>query len=670
MTGISALEAYAGQLSEAAALSTAAAQKQHEIINGDALTDVLVESGSVPTLAKQAVLAQDKVTASLAEVASQMAGAMTYASTALGLAGTLDGGYFSVPSAENSEYLILYQNVAGVATERKRYPSTAAVAAISTRIDQSEGIGLYRDGVNKFAFPILDTTGKTIGFLTDGGVLATHLEIPSAATIPARDGPLGIPLLQSLVDGRNAAVFYPDTGFWDLLLSAKSLQHVAANLPGVSTYTPLSALRGAYAASSVRLTAGFNVAAVQDRGGQTYDAKQLAGGTYDTLLIDRIAPIEFDPTYGQSNAGQGGTAGVLESRKLWPHSVVSFDGRFQMQGNNGLVDGATLNDLIPAYDPTGATVGQYPATMRANAWAQLQCDNGLPQPGAIIASAWEGSQPAASFLPGTNNHANLMTFAARAKVCAAKYGRAVACRFLTFIQGENGANWAADFAAMADAVLPALKAALGQSSPCEIALWQIVGAFPDNGVGALQIAASKNRADTKLVGPAYPFPIFDTLHLTAVGRLMQGDVQAEFRLQVAQGKTWTPLIMSTAVRSGATVTIALALPPGTRAVSKDVDWVPPVSQDGFVYQDDAGTTAITGISYSGSTITLTLAGVPSGANPRVRYALDAGPGAGWCSMAGNVIAMTESLSPSHRLGHATPKYIRHNLVRQQIGVTV
>ncbi len=127
MTDISALEAYAGQLSEAAAQATDSAQTQWEIVNGDAQTDVPTESGLVPTLAKQAVLAQAKVTASLQEVASQMAGAMTYETTALGLAGTNNKGYFSVPSPDALEYLILYQNVAGAAVEVARYANSRAV---------------------------------------------------------------------------------------------------------------------------------------------------------------------------------------------------------------------------------------------------------------------------------------------------------------------------------------------------------------------------------------------------------------------------------------------------------------------------------------------------------------------------------------------------------------
>ncbi|MGP5481306.1 hypothetical protein ACTXNO_27250, partial [Pseudomonas helleri] len=93
MSDIESLQAYAGQLAESAAQAKESAGKQHEYINGGPADDVLTESGLVPTIAKQVVLGQAKVTASLAEIATQMAGAMTYASTTLGLAGTNNGGY-------------------------------------------------------------------------------------------------------------------------------------------------------------------------------------------------------------------------------------------------------------------------------------------------------------------------------------------------------------------------------------------------------------------------------------------------------------------------------------------------------------------------------------------------------------------------------------------------
>ena len=69
MSDIESLQAYAGQLAEAASQATASAEKQHEYVNGSATDDVLTESGPVPSLAKQAVLAQAKVTSALEESA-------------------------------------------------------------------------------------------------------------------------------------------------------------------------------------------------------------------------------------------------------------------------------------------------------------------------------------------------------------------------------------------------------------------------------------------------------------------------------------------------------------------------------------------------------------------------------------------------------------------------
>lgn len=60
MTDISALEAYAGSLSEAVARAMAASALQHSYVHGDELSDIFTESGWVPTLAKQARLAREK----------------------------------------------------------------------------------------------------------------------------------------------------------------------------------------------------------------------------------------------------------------------------------------------------------------------------------------------------------------------------------------------------------------------------------------------------------------------------------------------------------------------------------------------------------------------------------------------------------------------------------
>jgi len=136
-TTVEALEAYAGQLSEAATMATAAATTQREIINGPADSDVMTESGPVPTYAKQAVQAQAKVTAVLEEVSTGLAGASSFDSIEEGLAATTEGGSFSVRDPSSDIYLTSYVNRGGVATDAKRYPSADALDRVASSIRQN-----------------------------------------------------------------------------------------------------------------------------------------------------------------------------------------------------------------------------------------------------------------------------------------------------------------------------------------------------------------------------------------------------------------------------------------------------------------------------------------------------------------------------------------------------
>ncbi|VVP78392.1 hypothetical protein [Pseudomonas fluorescens] len=74
MTDISALEAYAGQLSEAASRSNAASVKQHGYIHGDDQADVDTENGPVPSIAKQARLSREKTSTLEADLADPSQG--------------------------------------------------------------------------------------------------------------------------------------------------------------------------------------------------------------------------------------------------------------------------------------------------------------------------------------------------------------------------------------------------------------------------------------------------------------------------------------------------------------------------------------------------------------------------------------------------------------------
>lgn len=88
-----------------------------------------------------------------------------FGSTTLGIAGTVNLQYFTVVSSDPNEYIILYQNVAGVATEKKRYPSLVMMQKILDVIDDfgSDGSGT--------AFAFQDGMGFVmLKFLIDGAI--------------------------------------------------------------------------------------------------------------------------------------------------------------------------------------------------------------------------------------------------------------------------------------------------------------------------------------------------------------------------------------------------------------------------------------------------------------------------------------------------------------------
>lgn len=112
----------------------------------------------------------------VADLAAQMSGAMIYVSTSLGLEGTVSGGYFSVPSIEEDEYLILYRNNEGVAVEVDRYPNREAVDRVSTLVQAFSSAA----SESEIAI-IVDSEGSRHFTLTDKRLVAPSFEVTSAA---------------------------------------------------------------------------------------------------------------------------------------------------------------------------------------------------------------------------------------------------------------------------------------------------------------------------------------------------------------------------------------------------------------------------------------------------------------------------------------------------------
>lgn len=123
-------------------------------VDGD---KVAAAAASAADAAVQAGLATTaKVAAEAARDAAQLS-AGVYATTADGLAATTNGKYFSVPSPESAEYMILYLNSGGTAVEIKRYPSSAMYAS-----------GFDYSG---YAWALIDSAGKIAIGIRPSGII-------------------------------------------------------------------------------------------------------------------------------------------------------------------------------------------------------------------------------------------------------------------------------------------------------------------------------------------------------------------------------------------------------------------------------------------------------------------------------------------------------------------
>ena len=119
----SAAAAQAASSADLAQEAADAAQATVETAASDAAA--LAVSGVAEAVAGQVARAES------AADAAQLAGNV-FADTASGLAATPSGGYFSVPSANSAEFLILYRNTSGSAVEIKKYPSATVFTSLTS----------------------------------------------------------------------------------------------------------------------------------------------------------------------------------------------------------------------------------------------------------------------------------------------------------------------------------------------------------------------------------------------------------------------------------------------------------------------------------------------------------------------------------------------------------
>lgn len=428
-------------------------------------------------------------------------------------------------------------------------------------------------------------------------------------------------------------------------------------------------------------------AIVTDSFGQTYPVVQPVTQTVSAANNTALAECDMavlDLWYGQSNAGIGGVDNAtLETSRLFPHKALQFTvGRHQY--GNAAVNAATLVDFMPAQNVSSTVPCPGVYSVFASCLFDMRAGRNLAR---ISRTDWYGGQPIETFEKGGVTYANAMASVTATRDGLRKYGLGLKV-VVNFVQGENRATTLSAYPDKMVGIISNMRAdirALTGATPSFV-FWQTNA--DDTSAGPYsepvakyhrQVAEQFLGTDIVLAGPMYAFPFAatDNAHLGNIGRLMQGELSALVQRHIEQAGTFRPLMPAAASRSGAVVTLDLALPTGGKAVALDSDWLGAIAAGtanaGFTFTDDSGAPpAIASVAVTGpAQIRITLAAVPTGGNQKLRYGLDAVDLAddGWSGCRGLVYSSSGVPSLWAERGQAVPADIRHYLIRCEVPVT-
>lgn len=457
----------------------------------------------------------------------------------------------------------------------------------------------------------------------------------------------------------------------------------ARNLGGV---TPVWRTDAAFGDTVRDLSQGtvLQRAVVTDSFGQTYPVVQPVTQTVAAANATALVQCDMavlDLWYGQSNAGYGGVGNAsLETTKLFPHHAVSFTAG-RSSSNPAATAPSSLVDFFAAQNSSSAV----PMGCVTSVFASRLLDMREGRNRLFVGRAdWQGAQPLETFEKGTQVYANALISVQGARDSLRKYGIGLKV-VVNFVQGENRATALEQYPAKLAGLIATMRADIRALTGAEPAFvfWQTNSG--DTSTGSFseptakyhrQVAEQFMGSSAVMAGPMYQLPISDDIHCNEIGRLMQGELLALIKQQIERTGTFRPLMPAAASRSGAVVTLDLALPTGGKPVTLDSDWIGAIAAGtanaGFTFTDDSGAPpAIASVAVSGpAQIKVTLAAVPTGGNQKLRYGLDALDltDDGFASCRGLVYSSSGVSSPFHERGRAVPADIRHYLIRCEVPV--
>lgn len=624
MTDVESLQASAGQLSEAAAKSKAASEVQHEIVHGNEEKDVLTEGGLVPSLAKQSVLAQRQVSAVLKESAAQMSGAVRYVTIDEGLRKTVSGGYFSVRSVnEEDEFLTMYLNQGGVAIPDGVWPGAPVTRRAAANASMALDLSGARMPVSPFAQAWTDDYGTPIlGIKKTGTAFGLFDELPGLFFLSAewryvQVDDNGVVLFGHRWDGTTyvygvgadssvSPYVVTDSGLSDIWLLADNANYQLTTEG--NNWDPVAADGLVRYMSRV----GTNVQKVQQ---EQPELGKLAA------FIRRMLHI---PSHGQS-LSLGVHSAILTTQYAVANRAFTIAvGLRQSDALQAVaLDPASLLPL----KPLASNLQEAP---HAQLCAGLARHRDLPADAGVIGSCHGiGATTIQNLAKGTVAYNNLIATVAQCKADATDRGLGYSVPYVDWIQGEANTNGSkgAYLAALIQ-LQGDLEADIGSISGdediplvlCQMSSWTTKDVTTSYVPHEQLQAALEKPDDFYCAGPKYWLDYHtDGVHLTGKGSVQLAAMRRAAGAAAIAGREWLPTYCTKAVRSGATVTLTFHTPVGP--LVRDVVNVTDPGNLGIRWVDSTNSATVTDVKVNGdNTVTVTLSGVPTGADPRIGIA--------------------------------------------------
>ncbi|WP_095080299.1 hypothetical protein [Pseudomonas sp. Irchel s3h17] len=558
----------------------------------------------------------------MANLATQLGGAMPYHAVEAGLANTVDGTNFSVLSSDEAEYVMLYRNVGGVAVPVKPYPSAEAVKQAKIVAD-----GAKDAGVAGFALadPVMLKSSLVDGVCDEDGnpILGVREDGVAVALLDALPG---LALLSKWawvhVDANNWVVFGIE---WD----GTVYKHGDAP-SGVSVYLDNGDVFCLVDGVPYQVTSS----------GSNFSPKASSMGI---SFLTRSGPVsklsKVIPVPGSTaefvkkvlhiiGAGQSLVMGAFSplTTTIPPiaNRLFTLANGVRLSNQDGTLNASDVAPFIPL-------VGVYTETPAVQHAAQLGRRGTIPSDACLLVSVHGRNGYTISQLSkGTLYYQNSITAIVAAKAECVARNLEYAVPYIDWIQGE--ANVATPEQDYYNALVQLqadyeadIKAITGQAGPIPLLLSQISNwtAYnrTESAVPFAQIRAALDFPDKFIcVGPKYWLPtVVDGIHLGADSSMRLGCMHGMAGEEVINGRSWLPTHCTRAVRAGKVVTLDFHTPHGALAI--DTVAVVDPGNRGLRYVDSNGVGSIASVKLLGrNRIAINLTDEPTGTGAYVGIA--------------------------------------------------